>query len=52
MAIRDLTTLVKVSDLVAKDALVGGLETFVADARDASRGLQRLGSKVGGAVDK
>ncbi|KAF9511342.1 hypothetical protein BS47DRAFT_1272412, partial [Hydnum rufescens UP504] len=50
-AIRDLTTLLRASDLVTKDALVDKLEDFVMDAKDAARGLQRLGSRVGGAVD-
>jgi hypothetical protein len=51
-AIRDLTTLLRASDLVTKDALVDKLEGFVMNAKDAARGLQRLGSRVGGAVDK
>jgi len=51
IAIRDLSTLVKTSDLVCKEALAGKLEEFVGEARDVGRGLQRLGSRVGGAVD-
>jgi hypothetical protein len=52
MAIRDLTTLVKLSDLVCKDELEEKLTEFVGEARDAGRSLQRLGSRVGGAVDR
>lgn len=51
IAIRDLRTLVKASNLVCKHALADKLEEFVEEARDAGRGLQRLGSRVGGAVD-
>lgn len=51
IAIRDLSTLVKTSDLVCKEALTKKLEEFVGEARDVGRGLQQLGSRVGGAVD-
>ncbi|KZT60989.1 hypothetical protein CALCODRAFT_448139 [Calocera cornea HHB12733] len=51
MAIRDLTNLVKVSDLVAKDRLSILLDAFIGSAKIAGRELQRLGSRVGGTVD-
>jgi hypothetical protein len=46
------TTLVKLSSLIAKDALVDRLNEFVMDAKTAGRNLQRFGSRVGGAVDQ
>jgi hypothetical protein len=46
------TTLVKLSSLVAKDALVDRLNEFVMDAKTAGRNLQRFGGRVGGAVDQ
>ncbi|KAF8705294.1 hypothetical protein RHS03_05302, partial [Rhizoctonia solani] len=52
MAVRDLTTLVKISTLVAKDSLVERLNEFVVDAKTAGRNLQRFGGRVGGAVDQ
>ncbi|EJU02484.1 hypothetical protein DACRYDRAFT_79306 [Dacryopinax primogenitus] len=51
MAIRDLTNLVKVSDLVAKDRLSVLLDSFIGSAKTTGRELQRLGSRVGGTVD-
>lgn len=41
----------KDSSLSAKDSLVKNLDSFVADARSASRGLQKFGGRVGGVVD-
>lgn len=52
MAVRDLTTLVKLSSLVAKDSLVDHLNEFVVDAKTAGRNLQKFGGRVGGAVDQ
>lgn len=52
IAVRDLTTLVKLSSLVAKDALVERLNEFVLDAKTAGRNLQKFGGRVGGAVDQ
>ncbi|KAJ3756755.1 hypothetical protein EV360DRAFT_84650 [Lentinula raphanica] len=52
IATSDLITLVKFSKLTSKDLLVETLRDFVRDARRAGRGLQRLGSKFGGAVDQ
>ncbi|KAJ3555933.1 hypothetical protein NM688_g2301 [Phlebia brevispora] len=51
MATTDLITLVKVSDLKTKETLATHLEGFVEDAKRAGRGLQRLSSRIGGAVD-
>ncbi|KAG8829280.1 hypothetical protein FRC17_006830 [Serendipita sp. 399] len=51
MAVRDLNTLVKLSDLISKDLLASSLDEFVSSAKDASRHLTRLDSGVGGAVD-
>ncbi|QRV74213.1 transmembrane protein [Ceratobasidium sp. AG-Ba] len=52
IAVRDLTTLVKLSSLVAKDALVERLNEFVVDAKVAGRNLHKFGGRVGGAVDQ
>jgi hypothetical protein len=51
MAVTDLVTLVRLSDLESKDVIADLLEEFVDDARWTARGLQRLCSKVLGAVD-
>ncbi|KAJ3756788.1 hypothetical protein EV360DRAFT_95565 [Lentinula raphanica] len=51
MAMSDLVILVKYSKLSSKDVLGDALLTFAQDARRTGRGLQTLGSKVGGAVD-
>jgi hypothetical protein len=52
MATVDLVALVRISDLKAKGTLATSLGYFIDDAKRAGRGLQRLSSKVGGAVDK
>ncbi|KAJ4477355.1 hypothetical protein J3R30DRAFT_3291495, partial [Lentinula aciculospora] len=52
LATSDLVTLVKYSKLTSKELLAESLSGFVEDARRTGRGLQRLGSKVGGAVDQ
>ncbi|CAE6449859.1 unnamed protein product [Rhizoctonia solani] len=52
LAVRDLTTLVKLSSLVAKDSLIDRLNEFVVDAKATGRNLQRFGGRVGGAVDQ
>lgn len=52
MATSDLVTLVRVSELKTKDVLAETLAEFVGDAKRAGRGLQKLSSKVAGAVDK
>ncbi|KAJ3804359.1 hypothetical protein F5876DRAFT_53496 [Lentinula aff. lateritia] len=51
MAMSDLVVLVKFSELTGKDILADVLLNFAHDARRTGRGLQTLGSKVGGAVD-
>lgn len=52
MATTDLVTLVRVSKLKSKDMLAESLVEFVDDAKKTGRGLQKLTSKIGGAVDK
>ncbi|KAH7913232.1 hypothetical protein BJ138DRAFT_1059541 [Hygrophoropsis aurantiaca] len=52
MATRDLTLLVRNSDLKSSDVLGDLLATFSKDAKMTARGLTRLSSKVGGAVDE
>jgi len=52
MAMTDLVTFVRLSKLKAKDTLASSLIEFVQDARKAGRGLQKMSSKIGGAVDK
>ncbi|PSR81572.1 hypothetical protein PHLCEN_2v6338 [Hermanssonia centrifuga] len=52
MATSDLVTLVKVSSLRSKDRMAQYLEEFVADAKTTGRGLQKLSSRIGGAVDR
>jgi hypothetical protein len=51
MATSDLITLVRVSDLKSRDMLAESLVEFVGDAKVTGRGLQKLNSKVAGAVD-
>ena len=51
MATTDLVTLVRVSSLKSRDMLADSLADFVDDAKKTGRGLQKLSSKVGGAVD-
>jgi len=51
LATSDLVTLVRVSDLKSRNMLAESVKYFVIDARKAGRGLQKLNSKVGGAVD-
>jgi hypothetical protein len=51
MATTDLVTLVRVSDLRSRDMLGDALRQFVDDARLAGRALNKLNSKVAGAVD-
>ena len=52
MATADLATLVRVSDLTSRDLLADTLVEFVNDAKNTGSGLQRLSSRVGGAVDR
>lgn len=51
VAMRDLTMEVRLSDLVSKDTFVDKLVSFSYEAKDTARLLQRLSSRVGGAVD-
>jgi hypothetical protein len=51
-ATADLTTLVRHSDLKSNDVLAELLTAFVKDAKKTARGLTKLNSRVGGAVDK
>lgn len=51
VAMRDLTAQCRVSSLEMKDALVEKLEYYSVQAKDTSRLLQRLSSRVWGAVD-
>ncbi|KAI0087425.1 hypothetical protein BDY19DRAFT_955729 [Irpex rosettiformis] len=51
MATSDLVTLVKFSHLKSKDRLAEHLETFIDDSKKTGRALQRLSSRVNGAVD-
>jgi len=51
VAMRDLTAQCRVSNLEMKDALVEKLEYYSVQAKDTSRLLQRLSSRVWGAVD-
>lgn len=52
LATHDLTTLVRVSDLTSRELLADTLVGFVGDAKKTAEDLQRLGAKVGGAVDR
>lgn len=52
IALKDLNTLVKHSNLACKDSLAENLQAFVAEAKVVGIRLDRLGSRVGGAVDK
>ncbi|KAI0254992.1 hypothetical protein BJV78DRAFT_1151829 [Lactifluus subvellereus] len=51
VATRDLATLVRISNLTSREVLADSLSEFVKDARKVGRGLIRLNSRVGGAVD-
>ncbi|KAJ3759759.1 hypothetical protein EV360DRAFT_69245 [Lentinula raphanica] len=51
LAMADLVVLVKYSNLGSKDVLGDALVSFAHEARQTGRGLQTLGSNIGGAVD-
>jgi hypothetical protein len=51
MIMLDLRILVRVSNLKSRDLIAESLTEFVEDAKKTGRGLQKLSSKVGGAVD-
>ena len=52
MATRDLSTLVRYSDLKSKDSVANMLFSISVDAKKTARGLTKLNSKVAGAVDE
>ncbi|KAL4062908.1 hypothetical protein J3A83DRAFT_1499522 [Scleroderma citrinum] len=52
MATRDLSTLVRYSDLKSKDSVADLLFAISVDAKKTARGLTKLNSKVAGAVDE
>ena len=52
IATSDLVTLVRVSNLKSKAMLADSLSDFVDDAKKTGRDLQKLTSKIGGAVDR
>ena len=52
ITISDLISIVRVSNLKAKDSLANSLTDFVLDAKNAGRGLQKLSSKIGGTVNR
>ncbi|KAF8623605.1 hypothetical protein AX17_007308 [Amanita inopinata Kibby_2008] len=51
IATSDLVTLVRHSELKGRDLLADSLKDFVNNAKKTGRGLQKMGSKVAGAVD-
>lgn len=52
MATKDLVTLVKVSDLKSRELLATSLNEFGEKAKKAGKGLNRLNSRINGAVEK
>ena len=52
LATSDLLIRVRISDLDTGGGLAASLTDFIHDAKKTARGLQRLTSKIGGAVDK
>lgn len=52
MATTDLKIVIQASDLRIKDSLAESIEQFVADAKVAGRGLQKLNAQTNGAVDR
>lgn len=52
IATGDLITLVKVSDLKSRETLALHLEGFSSDAKRVGRSLQKLSSRIGGAIDR
>ncbi|KAL7269649.1 hypothetical protein RUND412_007669 [Rhizina undulata] len=51
MAVKDLSSLVGVSDFICKDKLSKDLDRFVENAKSASTSLARFNSKVNGVMD-
>lgn len=52
MAVSDLSTVVRYSDLKCKETLAERLDVFARDAKGNVRALQGFGSKVGGVLDQ
>ena len=52
MATRDLSLLVRYSDLTSKDNVADMLHTIGTDAKKAGRGLSKLNARVVGAIDE
>ncbi|KAI6146934.1 hypothetical protein EDD17DRAFT_92233 [Pisolithus thermaeus] len=52
MATRDLSTVVRYSDLKSRDSIADLLWTISMDAKRTARGLTKLNAKVAGAVDE
>lgn len=52
MAVSDLSTVVKYSELKCRDTLSGKLDNFANDAKGSVRALSGWGSKVGGVLDQ
>lgn len=52
MAVSDLSTVVRYSDLKCKDSLSTKLDAFAGDAKSSVRALSGWGSKVGGVLDQ
>ncbi|TDL15317.1 hypothetical protein BD410DRAFT_732886 [Rickenella mellea] len=51
MSMRELVSLVKISDLTSKDLLASSMSEFVKDAKRTGVGLQDLTAKIHGSVD-
>lgn len=52
MAVSDLSTVVRYSELKCKETLAERLDVFAKDAKGNVRALQGFGSKVGGVLDQ
>lgn len=52
MAVSDLSTVVRYSDLKCKESLSSKLDAFATDAKASVRALSGWGSKVGGVLDQ
>lgn len=52
MAVSDLSTVVRYSELKCKETLAERLDVFARDAKGNVRALQGFGSKVGGVLDQ
>lgn len=52
IAVKDLSTLVRASNLTSKEHLAMSLEEFTVEAKATGRGLQKLSAKLYSAVDR